>query len=411
MSTLAGQHILVGISSGIAAYKTPALVRGLIAQGAEVIVVMSENASHFVTATTLQAVSGNPVRDTLWDENAEAAMGHIELARWADQIVIAPATANCIARLAQGKADDLLTTLCLATQAPISVAPSMNQQMYKHPATRSNLAKLAGYNYRIIGPDHGDQACGDDGAGRMSEPDAIIEAIITQQDLPSANKEQWFGLRVLITTGPTQESIDPVRYISNHSSGLQGLSLANAALARGANVSVVAGPGVPECDPSISRVNVKTALEMHDAVHECLTEVDVFIGVAAVADYRVRAVKDRKIKRNENEDANLSLVLVENPDIIASVAASKSAALVIGFAAETHDSLEYARSKLSRKGLDAIIVNDVSDHNIGFNSQDNEVTFIHKNGETTYPRQSKGQIAERLLDEIISVFSAQLAKQ
>jgi phosphopantothenoylcysteine decarboxylase/phosphopantothenate--cysteine ligase len=372
---------------------------------------MSENASHFVTATTLQAVSGNPVRDTLWDEYAEAAMGHIELARWADQIVIAPATANCIARLAQGKADDLLTTLCLATQAPISVAPSMNQQMYKHPATRSNLAKLAGYNYRIIGPDHGDQACGDDGAGRMSEPDAIIEAIITQQDLPSANKEQWFGLRVLITTGPTQESIDPVRYISNHSSGLQGLSLANAALARGANVSVVAGPGVPECDPSISRVNVKTALEMHDAVHECLTEVDVFIGVAAVADYRVRAVKDRKIKRNENEDANLSLVLVENPDIIASVAASKSAALVIGFAAETHDSLEYARSKLSRKGLDAIIVNDVSDHNIGFNSQDNEVTFIHKNGETTYPRQSKGQIAERLLDEIISVFSAQLAKQ
>tara|TARA_B110000093_G_scaffold182969_1_gene231371 strand:+ start:3755 stop:5002 length:1248 start_codon:yes stop_codon:yes gene_type:complete len=413
MSKLAGQHILLGISSGIAAYKTPALVRGLVAQGAEVKVVMSENAHHFVTPTALQAVSGSPVRKTLWDENAEAAMGHIELARWADQIVIAPATANCIARLAQGRADDLLTTLCLATQAPISIAPSMNQQMYKHPATQSNLQTLASFNYRLIGPDHGDQACGDDGPGRMTEPEEIIETIIAQHYSPktqSAKSAQWAGLHVMITTGPTQEAIDPVRYISNHSSGLQGLSIANAALARGAKVSVIAGPRVPESNPSITRLDVTTALEMHDAVHQGLGDVDVFIGVAAVADYRVEAIHEKKIKRTETADPNMSLRLVENPDIIASVVASKAAGLVIGFAAETHDTLEYARSKRQRKGLDAIIVNDVSNHDIGFNSQDNEVTFIHKNGETKYPRQSKGQIAEHILDEIISVFAKQLVE-
>jgi phosphopantothenoylcysteine decarboxylase/phosphopantothenate--cysteine ligase len=242
----------------------------------------------------------------------------------------------------------------------------------------------------------------------MTEPDEIIQAIVAQQYSPGQQSNKWAGLHVMITTGPTQEAIDPVRYISNHSSGLQGLSIANAALARGAKVSVIAGPRVPESNPAITRVDVTTALEMYDTVHRSLWDVDVFIGVAAVADYRVEAIYDQKIKRTESEDPSMSLRLVENPDIIASVVASKSTALVVGFAAETHDTLEYARAKLARKGLDAIIVNDVSDHDIGFNSQDNEVTFIHRDGETRYPRQSKSQIAEHLLDEIVSVFSAQL---
>ena len=261
LGNLQDKHIVLGVTSGIAAYKAPMLVRALRGAGAEVQVVLSENAHRFVSPLSLQAVCGQPVRQSLWDENAEAAMGHIELARWADIIVIAPATANCIAHLAQGRAPDLLTTLCLATPAPVVVAPAMNQQMYRHPATQANLATVTDHGYTILGPDSGDQACGDDGPGRMVEPDDIASHL---NDL--FVEPILAGLQVMLTTGPTVEAIDPVRYISNRSSGQQGLALAEAARRAGAQVTLVAGPGVPDCHPAIQRVDVVSAQDMHQAV-------------------------------------------------------------------------------------------------------------------------------------------------
>ena len=411
---LSGKNILLGVTGGIAAFKTPILVRQLVEAGASVQVVMTENAHHFVTATTLQAVSGNPVRETLWDSEAEAAMGHIELARWADQILIAPATANVIARLAVGDASNLLTTLCLASPAPLSLAPAMNQQMFQHPAVQRNLAVLAADGCQIIGPDSGDQACGDVGPGRMTEPEDLVDAL--NENTRSAKASSMgatnllLGKTVMVTTGPTREAIDPVRYISNHSSGLQGLAIAEAAREAGAKVILIAGPGVADAHSGMTRIDVTTAQEMHDQVHLQLASTDIFVGVAAVADYRPALAKEQKIKRQGKEDRHMQLDLVENPDIIASVVASKLVAFVIGFAAETNNTLQHAREKRLRKGLDAIAVNDVSDNTIGFNSADNAVTLIHEGGEIEFGKQPKPVIANQLIQQLANLLDAKASQ-
>jgi len=407
-SDLSGQNILLGITGGIAAYKTPMLVRQLVAAGANLQVVMSENAHRFVTSTTLQAVSGNPVRDDLWDPAAEAAMGHIELARWADQILIAPATANAIARLAAGDASNLLYTLCLASTAPISLAPAMNQQMFQHPAVQRNLATLTADGCRVIGPDSGDQACGDQGPGRMTEPEDLVLALAQPKQPGAESRGPLSGRTVIVTTGPTREAIDPVRYISNHSSGLQGMAIADAAKQAGANVILIAGPGVAESSPDMQRIDITSAQEMHAIVHEHLASADIFIGVAAVADYRPSNPEEQKIKRHLKTNEDVKLSLTENPDIIASVVKAKQAKVVVGFAAETHDTLQNARDKRVRKGLDAIVVNDVSDQSIGFNSRDNEVTLIHEGGDIHFGKQSKTAIAQRLMEQLVELFAAKI---
>ena len=407
-SDLSGQNILLGITGGIAAYKTPMLVRQLVEAGANIQVVMSENAHRFVTSTTLQAVSGNPVRDDLWDPAAEAAMGHIELARWADQILIAPATANAIARLAAGDASNLLYTLCLASTAPISLAPAMNQQMFQHPAVQRNLATLTADGCHVIGPDSGDQACGDQGPGRMTEPEDLVLALAQPKQPWAGSRGPLSGRTVIVTTGPTREAIDPVRYISNHSSGLQGMAIADAAKQAGADVILVAGPGVAESSPDMQRIDITSAQEMHAKVHEHLAAADIFIGVAAVADYRPANPEEQKIKRHLKADEDVKLSLIENPDIIASVVRAKQAKVVVGFAAETHDTLQNARDKRVRKGLDAIVVNDVSDQSIGFNSRDNEVTLIHEGGDIHFGKQSKTAIAQRLMEQLVELFAAKI---
>ena len=407
-SDLSGQNILLGITGGIAAYKTPMLVRQLVEAGANIQVVMSENAHRFVTSTTLQAVSGNPVRDDLWDPAAEAAMGHIELARWADQILIAPATANAIARLAAGDASNLLYTLCLASTAPISLAPAMNQQMFQHPAVQRNLATLTADGCHVIGPDSGDQACGDQGPGRMTEPEDLVLALAQPKQPWAGSRGPLSGRTVIVTTGPTREAIDPVRYISNHSSGLQGMAIADAAKQAGADVILVAGPGVAESSPDMQRIDITSAQEMHAKVHEHLAAADIFIGVAAVADYRPANPEEQKIKRHLKADEDVKLSLIENPDIIASVVRAKQAKVVVGFAAETHDTLQNARDKRVRKGLDAIVVNDVSDQRIGFNSRDNEVTLIHEGGDIHFGKQSKTAIAQQLMEQVVELFAAKI---
>ena len=407
-SDLSGQNILLGITGGIAAYKTPMLVRQLVEAGANIQVVMSENAHRFVTSTTLQAVSGNPVRDDLWDPAAEAAMGHIELARWADQILIAPATANAIARLAAGDASNLLYTLCLASTAPISLAPAMNQQMFQHPAVQRNLATLTADGCHVIGPDSGDQACGDQGPGRMTEPEDLVLALAQPKQPWAGSRGPLSGRTVIVTTGPTREAIDPVRYISNHSSGLQGMAIADAAKQAGADVILVAGPGVAESSPDMQRIDITSAQEMHAKVHEHLAAADIFIGVAAVADYRPAIPEEQKIKRHLKADEDVKLSLIENPDIIASVVRAKQAKVVVGFAAETHDTLQNARDKRVRKGLDAIVVNDVSDQSIGFNSRDNEVTLIHEGGDIHFGKQSKTAIAQQLMEQVVELFAAKI---
>ena len=408
---LSNRRILLGICSGIAAYKTPILVRALRAAGAEVEIVLSANAQRFVTPTALQAVSGRPVRQDLWDEAAEASMGHIELARWADTVIVAPATANTMAKLAHGMADDLLTTLCLATTAHVVLAPAMNHQMYQHAASAENRAHLKQLGYELLGPDSGAQACGEVGPGRMVEPADIVSHLTTLTTNSSVqNQEQLLhGYTLMITAGPTLEAIDPVRYISNHSSGLQGICLADAAVAAGAHVILVAGPKVPQTDAAVQRIDVTSALDMQAAVHAHLDSVDIFIGVAAVADYRPVHAADKKMKRSGEESATLTIELVENPDIMAGVAKHKPKPLVIGFAAETNDTVKHAKDKLKRKGLDAIVLNDVSDPSIGFNSQDNAATLIYPDGETSFPKQSKKSLAEALICQIPQIFGSQLA--
>jgi phosphopantothenoylcysteine decarboxylase / phosphopantothenate---cysteine ligase len=391
--SLNGKHILLGVTGGIAAYKTPALVRQLTSQNANVQVVMTHGAAQFVTATTLQAVSGRPVRSDLWDSAAEAAMGHIELARWADCILIAPATAHTLARLAHGMADDLLTAMTLAATCPVVVAPAMNHMMWKHPASQRNVDQLRADGVRIVGPDDGPQACGEFGPGRMPEPEVLCGELVRL-----FGPRPLAGKRVLITAGPTREPIDPVRYISNHSSGKQGFAIAGAARDAGAEVTLISGPVALPTPSGVKRIDVITAQQMHDSVTQHVGACDIFIGVAAVADFRPAQSVAQKIKKEAQ--AGLSLELVQNPDIIAAVARLSARPIVVGFAAETQDTIENARSKLVRKDLDMIVVNDVSDHRIGFNSNDNAVTVITTDGEDRIDIGSKSEIARAVIDRI-----------
>ncbi|MEH0760223.1 bifunctional phosphopantothenoylcysteine decarboxylase/phosphopantothenate--cysteine ligase CoaBC [Vibrio sp. 16] len=395
MQTLAGKKILLGISGGIAAYKCAELTRRLIERGAEVQVVMTKAAKEFITPLTMQAVSGRPVSDSLLDPAAEASMGHIELAKWADLVLLAPATADLIARMSAGMGNDLLTTLVLATDAPIAVSPAMNQQMYLNAATQENIATLQRRGMAIWGPAAGEQACGDVGPGRMLEPMQLVEHC--QQFFSDKPLE---GKSVVITAGPTREAIDPVRYISNHSSGKMGFALAEAAQHLGAQVTLIAGPVSLPTPSGVQRINVDSALSMHSAALEQATQHDVFIGCAAVADYRPEAVADQKIKKTDDSDT-MTVTMVKNPDIIASVAAlEKSRPFTVGFAAETQDVAHYARTKLEKKKLDMICANDVSVEGQGFNSNDNAITVYWKDGEQSLTLASKQLIARQIMATI-----------
>lgn len=390
--TVNKQKILLGVTGGIAAYKAPDLVRKLTATGADVRVVLTESAEHFVSPLSLQAVSGNPVSNDLLDPAAEAAMGHIELAKWADILIIAPATANFVAKLALGLADDLLSTLCLATTAKTYVAPAMNQQMWQAPATQTNLATLSSRGIEVIAPDSGEQACGDVGPGRMPEPQALAD-LITQP----AQEKVLSGKHIVITAGPTREAIDPVRYLSNHSSGKMGYALATAALALGADVTLVSGPVAVSAPLAANLINVESAQQMHEAVMQTIDTADIFIGCAAVADYRPVNVVDQKIKKDNNE---LTLTFTKNPDILADVAKLERAPFTVGFAAETQDVSFYAKGKLTRKNLDMIAANDVSDKSIGFNSDNNALTVFWKEGEKKLEVADKNQLAMQLMQLI-----------
>ncbi len=389
--------ILVGISGGIAAYKSPDLVRRLKESDVEVRVVMTKAATAFISPLTLQAVSGNPVSTDLLDPKAEGAMGHIELARWADLILIAPATADLIARLAMGMANDLLSTLCLASTAPIAIAPAMNLQMWANAATQDNIQQLKQRDFTILGPDKGEQACGETGLGRMLEP---LQLAAECKRFDQNNKLTLAGKKILVTAGPTQEAIDPVRYLSNHSSGKMGFEIAQAAYLAGAEVTLVTGPVSIETQCSIKRINVTTALQMQQQVLDHIADQDVFIGCAAVADYRVSEVAEHKIKKN---DQQLVLTMVENPDIISSVSNLENRPYCVGFAAETIDLITHAKKKLIAKNLDMICANDVSDSEIGFNSDDNKLTIITSD-EQIYEleKASKSNLAVKLIHLISS---------
>jgi len=372
-------NILLGITGGIAAYKTPELVRQLKSQGADVQIVMTTSAEEFVTSTALQAVSGHPIRSNLWDKEAEASMSHIELARWADVVLIAPATAEIMARLAGGAAPDLLTTLCLATEAPIAIAPAMNHVMWSNPAVQANRVTLEDRGFVVIGPNHGSQACGETGAGRMTEP-AEIAAIVTAPGFRGAAAEGLLaGKKVLVTAGPTREPIDPVRYITNRSSGKMGYAMASAAAAQGATVILVSGP-VALGDPRDVEVHcVETAEEMYAATHANLDGVDLFIAAAAVADYRPVSVSEQKIKK---KDEAMQIDMLRSKDILASVAALEAAPFTVGFAAETENLREYALAKLENKRLDMIIANQVG-RDCGFDHDENTVCVYTPDRTTT----------------------------
>ncbi|MFJ5364639.1 bifunctional phosphopantothenoylcysteine decarboxylase/phosphopantothenate--cysteine ligase CoaBC [Pectobacterium punjabense] len=399
LNALSGKRIVLGISGGIAAYKCPELVRRLRDGGADVRVVMTSAAKAFITPLTLQAVSGYPVSDDLLDPAAEASMGHIELGKWADLVILAPATADLIARIAAGMANDLLTTLCLATSAPIAVVPAMNQQMYRAEPTQDNLRTLAARGLPIWGPDSGSQACGDVGPGRMIDPMDIVG--LAQRHFSAINDLQH--LNILVTAGPTREALDPVRFISNHSSGKMGFAIAQAAAARGANVTLVSGPVSLVTPQGVTRIDVGSALEMEHAVMEHATQQHIVIGCAAVADYRAKHIADEKIKKQNQQGDEMTLTLVKNPDIIAGVAAmTENRPYVVGFAAETQNVEEYARQKLARKKLDLICANNVSLSGHGFNSETNALHLFWHNGDTALPQCDKRLLGQKLIDEIIS---------
>jgi phosphopantothenoylcysteine decarboxylase / phosphopantothenate---cysteine ligase len=394
MAHLFNRNILLGVSGGIAAYKSAELVRQLQELGASVRVVMTRGAQEFITPLTLQALSGNPVHTELLDEEAEQGMGHIELARWADLLLIAPATADLVARLAAGRADDLLTTVALATSAPLLLAPAMNQQMWRDSATETNMATLRARGAQVIGPAAGVQACGDVGPGRMEEPATIAQSAANMFDSGLLQ-----GKRVVITAGPTREALDPVRYISNHSSGKMGYALAEAAALAGARTTIISGPVALQAPEHVSVVQVNSALDMLAASETLLPECDIYIACAAVADYRPADIQPQKIKKGPEQT---TLQLVKNPDIVAAVAASKQRPFTVGFAAETRDVLNYARGKLQRKGLDMIVANDVSDQSIGFNSDENEVTVLWREGEQVLEKAGKGTLARQIVALIAS---------
>ncbi len=392
MQTLAGKKILLGISGGIAAYKCAELTRRLIERGAQVQVVMTDAAKEFITPLTMQAVSGNPVSYSLLDPSAEASMSHIELAKWADLVLLAPATADLIARMAAGMGNDLLSTLVLATDSPIAVSPAMNQQMYNNLATQENIATLARRGAEIWGPASGEQACGDIGKGRMLEPMDLVrhcEAFFGPKPLE--------GKRVLLTAGPTREALDPVRYVTNHSSGKMGFAIAEAAAKMGAQVTLVTGPVNLATPALVERINVESAVDMHNAVMEAASQHDVFIACAAVADYRPESVADQKIKKTGDNDT-LTITMVKNSDIVASVAAmQENRPFTVGFAAETQNVEQYARGKLTNKNLDMICANDVSVAGQGFNSDDNALTVYWPTGEQSLPLASKTELARSLM--------------
>ena len=396
MKSLINKNILLGVTGGIAAYKSAEIVRGLKKAGSSVRVVMTQSAKEFITPLTLQALSGNPVSTDLLDAEAEAAMGHIELARWADAILIAPATANTLAKLSSGRADDLLSSITLAFDGPIGLAPAMNQAMWKDERTQSNIQNLEHKNFSLYGPGSGEQACGDVGLGRMLEPSEIIELFASLFEAGTMSNKS-----ILITAGPTQEPIDPVRYLTNRSSGKMGYALAEAAVEAGAQVTLVSGPVNIEPPARCNLVSVKTAEEMHEAVMHHIKKKDIYIGTAAVADYSPTKVEGSKIKKDRS---NLPLVLEmkENKDILKEVSELEDKPYMVGFAAETDDLLENARKKLETKKLDLIIANDVSDKSIGFDSNENEVTLITSSEELLLDRDSKKKIAKKILEFISS---------
>ena len=393
-------NIVLGITGGIAAYKAPDLVRRLKERGAEVQIVMTASAAEFVTDTALQAVSGRPVRANLWDKEAERAMSHIELARWADAILIAPATAEIMARIVSGGAPDLLTTICLATEAPLAIAPAMNHVMWNNPATQANRQVLEERGVHILGPATGSQACGETGAGRMLEPSAIAAAVF---DLGVSRGEGLLaGRKVVITAGPTREPIDPVRYISNRSSGKMGYAMARAAIAQDAEVVLISGPvDLPE-PPGAELRRVTTADEMYAAAHEVIADADIFIAAAAVADYRPAQCSTEKIKKSREA---MSIELVRCPDILASVAALDAAPFTVGFAAETEHVDEYAQGKLADKKLDMIIANRVG-ADLGFDSDENAVSVFWHDGARRFPRADKSQLANELIELIAQHYFA-----
>ncbi len=394
---LSNKHIILGVTGGIAAYKAAELIRLLRQHNAQVRVVMTQGAREFITPLTLQALSGNPVHLDLLDPEAEAGMGHIELAKWADLILIAPASANFIARLTNGQADDLLTTLCLATIAPIAIAPAMNQAMWLNSQTQRNCQQLQDKGITLFGPGSGTQACGDVGPGRMLEPLELSElsAALFPTGLFSDKK-------IVITAGPTREAIDPVRYISNHSSGKMGFALAQAAIDGGAQTTLIAGPVSLEAPEGAARIDVISARQMYDAALTAAADCDIFIATAAVADYRPTKLADQKIKkdRNPNTQDTMVIELSLNPDIVAAVAARPDKPFTVGFAAETQQVVDYAHDKLTRKNLDMIIANDVSAAGIGFNSDDNAVTVVWPQGQQQIEKTSKRQLAKLLMEHI-----------
>ena len=394
MARLLNRNFIIGVTGSIAAYKAAEITRELKREGANVRVIMTDGACEFITPLTLQALSGNPVHTGLLDTDAEAAMGHIELARWADSLVIAPASADSIARLVQGRADDLLGACALATPAPVFVAPAMNQEMWAKAATQENIHVLQQRGITILGPDSGSQACGDIGAGRLLEPSEIIESLIA-----TFLTGQLAGKHVVITAGPTREPLCPVRYLSNRSSGKMGYALAEACVNAGARTTLISGPVHCQAPPGVVLVPVETTQEMLDASMAASDDADIFIGAAAVVDFRPESVATQKIKREGS--TTMDLRLVSNPDIIASIAARRARpSLVVGFAAETNDVTTYARDKLKKKRLDFIFANDVSDSAIGFNSDSNAGTLISADNDITMALSSKRVLAETMIAEL-----------
>ena len=388
MSSLSQKRIILGITGGIAAYKSAEIARRLQDQGAEVRVIMTDSAQEFIRPLTLQALTDKPVHTDLLDPKAEAAMGHIELARWADAILVAPATANFMAALSQGTANDLLTTVCLASSGKIIVAPAMNQAMWSQPASQENIECLKQRGIAILEPDNGIQACGDIGPGRLQQPEAIIEHMGSVFDSGILS-----GKQVVITAGPTREAIDPVRYISNHSSGKMGYALASAMLDAGASVTLISGPVSLQCPGRCELISVVSTDDMLTAAAQAVTKADIFISAAAVADYRVTKVASQKIKKKSDK---MSLNLSKTPDIVSILSKENPKLFVVGFAAETDRVEAYAREKLEQKNLNAIIANDVSRNDIGFNSDDNEALWIDANHCKALSKKSKTQLAREI---------------
>lgn len=409
MNIEAHMKILLGVTGGIAAYKSLELTRLFIKAGFQVQVVMTSGAKEFIQPLSFQALSGNPVRDSLFDANQEAGMGHIELARWADQIVIAPTSAETLAKLRLGRADDLLTTLCLATDKPIMLAPAMNRLMWLNAATQDNVQVLTQRGFTLLEPAAGEQACGEVGAGRMPEPSVIFDAVMAFQTQFKTQQKQtdqawsnaksfWQGKSLLITAGPTFEDIDPVRFIGNRSSGKMGFAIAEVAAKLGAKATVITGPIQLATPLNVERINVRSALQMFDAVKMHYADVDCFISAAAVADFRVEQMAEHKLKKQVDSD-NMTLTLIKNPDIIAWVAAQTDKPFVVGFAAETQNVVEYARDKLQRKNLDLICANQVGESQ-GFEQNDNALTLITATEEIEQPLSSKKHQAMTLLSFI-----------